>query len=128
MALLNACRDLIAAALIGESITAFNNANARIAVGDGTTAFSASQTDLTGSNKTRVAVDVGYPQRTGNLLTFRAVFGTAVANHEWKEWAIANAATGGALMNRKLDDLGEKTSAHAWTFEVDVEVQNADAA
>lgn len=127
MPLLNAGRDFIAAAIIGEAVTPFNNSNARIAVGDGVTAFSASQTDLTGTNKTRVAVDAGYPQRSGNLLTFRATFGTGVANHAWNEWGIANAASSGVLLNRKLDDLGEKNSAHAWTFEVDVEIENADA-
>lgn len=46
MPMTNAYRDFIAQATIGEAVTAFDNTNARIGAGDGSTAFAAAQTDL----------------------------------------------------------------------------------
>ena len=46
MALTNAGCSIIASLITGASNALFNNANARIGVGDSDTAFSASQTDL----------------------------------------------------------------------------------
>lgn len=115
MALTNAGRDLIAADIIGETVTEFNNANAYIGVGDSTTAFAASQTDLqAASNKLRKAMDSTYPQRTTNVLTFRATFATGDANFAWQEWGVFNASSAGTMLNRKVESLGTKTSAQSW--------------
>lgn len=114
MALSNAGRDLIAAMMVGESVTAFNAANAYVGVGNGTAAFSAAQTDLQGASKLRKAMEAGYPQRTGNVLTHRAVFGTSEANFAWEEWGLFNAASSGTMLNRKVEALGTKTSAQSW--------------
>ncbi len=114
MALSNAGRDLIAALVVGESVTAFNAANAYIGVGNGTAAFSAAQTDLQGASKLRKAMEAGYPQRAGNVLTYRAVFGTSEANFAWEEWGLFNAASSGTMLNRKVEALGTKTSAQSW--------------
>lgn len=114
MALSNAGRDLIAALVVGESVTAFNAANAYIGVGNGTAAFSAAQTDLQGVSKLRKAMEAGYPQRAGNVLTYRAVFGTSEANFAWEEWGLFNAASSGTMLNRKVEALGTKTSAQSW--------------
>jgi len=119
MALTNAGRDLIAQAIIGEAITAFDNANAHIGVGDSTTAFAATQTDLqAATNKLRKPMDASYPQRTGNAIDFRATFGTSDANFTWNEWGVFNAATGGVMLNRKVEALGTKTSAQSWQITV----------
>lgn len=115
MALTNAARDLIAQALIGGAITSFNNANARIGVGDSSTAFAAAQTDLqAGANKFRRVMEATYPTIAGNVLTFRSLFGTAEANFAWNEWGVFNAASAGAMLNRKVESLGTKTSAQSW--------------
>lgn len=115
MALTNAGRDLIAADIIGESVTEFNNANAYIGVGDSTTAFAAAQTDLqAASNKLRKAMDSTYPQRSTNVLTFRSTFATGDANFAWQEWAVFNASSAGTMLNRKVESLGTKTSAQSW--------------
>jgi hypothetical protein len=114
MALTNAGRDQIAADLIGEAVTEFNNANAYLGVGNSTTVFAAAQTDLQGASKTRKVMDATYPQRATNVLTFRSTFGTSEANHAWDEWGVFNGSTGGVMLNRKVEALGTKTSAQSW--------------
>jgi hypothetical protein len=90
MALTAAGRNFLAEAAINDSTpTFFENSNAHICVGDSTTAFAADQTDLqASSNKLRKAMDSTYPQRTNNMLTFRATFGTGDANFARQEWGV----------------------------------------
>ena len=116
----NAFRDHMAKAAIGETVTPFNASNAYIGVGDSSTAFAASQTDLQGSNKFRKAMEASYPQRNTNAMVFRALFGTGDANFAWNEWGVFNAATGGTMMNRRVEALGTKTSAQSWQITVSV--------
>jgi hypothetical protein len=110
-----------------QLLTYFSNARAAIGVGDSTTAAAATQTDLqAASNKLRVAMDATYPLHTDGTssgaasITFRATFGTSQANWSWQEWAVFNSATAatGRMLNRKVTDLGSKTSAASWTFTV----------
>lgn len=113
----------IAKLLIGDTQTLFNNANARLGVGDSTTAFAKTQTDLQAStNKLRKAMDTSYPSRANAVLTFRSTFGTSEANFAWQEWATFNAASAGDMLNRKVESLGTKTSAQSWQFTVDITV------
>ena len=119
--LVNAGIQLMLDLLIGAGGTVFSNANARLAVGDGTTAAAASQTDLVGTNKTRKAMEATYPSRSGQTLTFRSAFGGSDANHGWKEWAIANAASGATILNRKVHDFGTKASG-TWTLTATVTI------
>ena len=79
--------------LTGGAATAFSNANARLGVGDSTAAAAAAQTGLqAASNKTYQAMEAGYPQIAAQTVTFRAVFGSAAANHAWQEFTVANGA------------------------------------
>lgn len=114
-------------ATAGQSLTYFNNAQAAIGVGDSTTAAAATQTDLqAASNKLRRAMDATYPLHTDGVVvgaataTFRSTFATADANWAWQEWILANSATlaTGRSLNRKVESLGTKTSAAAWTFTI----------
>lgn len=115
MALTNAGRDHLAAAAIGDAVDAFDNTNGHLGVGDSTTAFAATQTDLqAATNKLRKAMEATYPQRTDNVVTARALFGTAEANFAWEEWGWFNAASAGTMMSRKVESLGTKTSAASW--------------
>ena len=115
MGMTNAYRDFQAQAAIGEAVTAFNAANAHIGAGDSTTAFAATQTDLqAATNKLRKAQEASYPTRSGNVLTFRSLFGTADANWAWQEWGIFNDSSAGVMMSRKVESLGTKTSAQSW--------------
>lgn len=98
--------------LIGAGGTVFSNANAYLGVGDSTTAAAASQTDLqAATNKLRKAMDATFPSRSGQTLTFRSTFATTDANFSIQEQATFNASSAGTMLNRKVTDLGTKTSA-----------------
>lgn len=109
----------------GQALTYFNNANAAIGVGDSTTGQAATQTDLqAATNKLRKAMEATYPQHTDATtsgaasIVFRSLFGTSDANWVWNEWGVFNSPTAatGRMLNRKVENLGTKTSAATWTF------------
>lgn len=125
MALTNAGRNFIAGAIINDSSpTFFTNANAYIGVGNSSTAFSATQTDLLGTS-VRNAMEATYPTIATNVLTFRSVFATGEANFAWEEWGVFNAAASGTMLNRVAESLGTKTSAQSWQITVDLTVTAA---
>jgi hypothetical protein len=101
--------------LIDTAVTAFDASGARIAVGDGSTAVSAGQTDLQGSTRTRKLVD-GAPTVSGNQISFVATFLSAEANHVWSEAGVANASTAGVMLNRVVQAYGTKTSGLQWVI------------
>lgn len=120
MAITTGALSFIAGAITGTG-TMFNNANARIGVGDSTTAFAASQTDLQAStNKLRKAMDATYPTVAGAVVTFKSTFALAEANFAWNEWAIFNAATGGVMLCRTVQANGTKLSNQTWVLQIDV--------
>ena len=108
----------IAGLLISDGTTPFNSSNAYLGVGDDSTAFDPSQTDLNpvvSGNKIRVLVSTA-PVRTGAAITFTCNFTTAQANWVWNENGIFNAASGGTMLTRKVETLVTKTSAATATF------------
>ena len=108
--------------LIGAAGTVFSNANARLGVGDSSTAAAASQTDLQAAvNKLRKAMDATFPSRAAQTLTFQATFGPAEANFTWNEWATFNAAAAGTMLNRKVEALGAKTTG-TWVLQITVTI------
>lgn len=119
MALTNAGRDFITQVIANDgSPVFFNSANSHIGVGDSTTAFVASQTDLqASSNKTRKGMEAGFPTRTNNQLVFKSSFGTTEANFAWQEWGVFNASSGGVMLNRKVENLGTKSGGN-WLLTV----------
>lgn len=109
----------------GTSVTAFDNTNAYIGVGDSATAAAATQTDLqAASNKLRKAMDVTYPQHSDGVIlasssaVFRSTFGTSDANFAWAEWAIFNAAAAGRMLNRKVESFGTKSAGTSWVLTI----------
>jgi len=126
MALTNAGRNLIASAIVGAAYTTFANANAYIGVGDSTTAFNATQTDLVAAtNKFRRPMEATYPLQATNVLTFRSLYGTSEANFAWEEWGVFNASSAGTMLNRKVETLGTKASTQSWQLTVDLTVTAA---
>lgn len=107
--------NIIWPAVAGGTYTAMNNANARLGVGDSTTAAAASQTDLqAATNKTYQAMDATYPtQGTNQQIVFRATFGGSSANYHWQEY-ISDNGTAGHALNRLVSDQGTKTSGQSW--------------
>ena len=105
------------------SPTVFSNANARLGVGDSSTAEAATQTDLqAASNKTYKAMESGYPQRTGQTVAFRGVFGASDANYDWNELVIDNGAAAGKTWNRKVSAQGTKASGQTWTMTLEITI------
>ena len=117
MALTTAGINYLAQAAVGQGVI-FNNANAKIGVGDGTTAFAVSQTDLQGTNKVRKGMDADYPTSNPPVATFRATFNPSEANFAWNEWGIFNASTGGVMLSRVVESNGTKQSNQTWVLEV----------
>lgn len=108
-------------ALIGVGITAFNNANARLGVGDSSTAWGTTQTDLqAASNKLRKGMNTSYPTGTGTkTITFQADFVNGEAEWAWAEWGIFNAASGAtSMLSRKVQSFGTKGAGATWTLTV----------
>lgn len=54
------------------------------------------------------------------VITYQATFGSGVAEYKWNEWGLANAASGGAMVNRKVLNLGSKGPGSSWTLAVGV--------
>ena len=105
----------------GTGGTQFDNSNAYIGVGDSSTAFDATQTDLQGTNKLRKGMESGYPTYgTGQKATWKASFGGSEANWSWQEFAVFNAGSGGTMLNRKVSDQGTKTSGQTWVVTLEI--------
>lgn len=104
--------------VIGGSANAFDNSNAEIGIGDSTTAFAASQTDLQAStNKKYVGMATGYPKKPATSgdgkCDFQASFGSSDANYAWEEWVIKQ-STSGICLNRAVTSMGTKASGATW--------------
>jgi hypothetical protein len=123
MPMVNAGRDFLAGAATGAQATHFDNANAKIGVGDSAVAFAAAQTDLqAAANKLRKGMDATFPTTVGNVLTFRSTFESADANFAWNEWGVFNAAADGSMLNRVVEYNGTKLAGQTWIFQVTLTV------
>lgn len=101
--------------------TKWDNSNARLGVGDSTTAAQATDTGLLGSNKTFKAMDATYPQKSGQTAEWRSTFGSAEGNHAWEEYTVVNAADdAGKNLNRKVESKGTKASGETWTLSLKI--------
>jgi len=101
----------------------FNNANAKIGVGDSATAAAATQTDLqAATNKTYKGQEAGFPTVGTQKVTFKSSFGTAEANYAWNEWVVKSVEAvtpTNICLNRKVESLGTKTIG-TWTLEISI--------
>lgn len=130
MGLTNDVCDLITSALVDDSYTPFDNSNAAIGVGDSTTDFSSSQSDLQGSNEVRKGMNSDYPtidpdgDGSDSKIRFESTFDKSEANFKWEEWGVFNdsGSGSGTMLNREVEFIGEKTDKAQWTFQVDVEL------
>ena len=99
----------------GKTYNAFDVTHAYLGVGDGTTAFAATQTNLQGTNKLRKVVDEA-PTFSTVTINFVATFTTAEANYAWQEDGIFNAVTAGEMLTRNVAYLITKTSSVSVVF------------
>lgn len=109
--------------LIGTTATAFNNTNAYIGVGNGTTAAAAGQTGLVGTNKAYKPMDATFPQVSGQTVTFRATFGPDDGNYDWREFTVANGNSDSAKnLNRAVENHGSKAQGDTWIVQLEVTI------
>ncbi len=109
-------------ALTGGAMTAFSNANARLGVGNSTTAAQATDTDLLGGSTAWKGMEAGYPivsALADKKVTFRSIFGSGDGNFAWQEWAVDNGASAHKILNRKVESLGTKSSG-SWQLTVEI--------
>lgn len=110
-------------AIGATGVTPFNNANAYLGVGDSSTAPSASQTGLLGTNRFFKGMDSGYPSVSGTTCTWQATYGGTEANFAWNEAGVANGnnpPTSGTLLNRLVQSMGTKQSGQTWTLRLSI--------
>lgn len=97
----------------------FDNGHAYLGVGDSATATGASMTDLqASSNKTYKAMDATFPSRSGQVMTWRATFGSSDANYHWLEGALFNGNNPptAKMLSRIAQDMGTKASGTSWVL------------
>ncbi len=110
----------------------FNNAQARVAVGDSTTAAAATQTWLSAAtNKYAQGMDSTYPVLSGGggtsttytTSTFRITVASGNANYSWQEFCVDNGngsnststtLSGGSSIDRVVSNQGTKASGQTW--------------
>ena len=113
-------RFLAKAATGLNSPTLFSFANSGIAVGNNSTAFATSQTDLVavGSGGQWFRKGLTSLNEAPGVITAVVNYNTTEANFEWLEWGWFNSPTsGGTMIGRKVEvGLGTKTSAQVWTL------------
>jgi hypothetical protein len=103
------------------SETNYGNANARLGVGESSTAESATQTALQGSTLTFKAMDATYPATgASQYIRFQSTFGGSDANNAWNEFTADNGSTPNKNLNRKVSAQGTKTSGQTWILQLTV--------
>ena len=93
-----------------------------LGVGDDATAENASQTDLIGAGKVRVAMNGGYPTSGTQTVVFQSDFTGLVANIHWQEFGAFTAAAAGIMLDRKVSDQGTKTSGQTWRLTLTITI------
>ena len=124
--LLNAGITRLLNLLVAAGGQGYDATHCRVAVGDSSTAASASQTDLQAvTNKYYKLVDS--VTVSGQTVTIVATFGTSDGNFAWLEWGIDVGTASGStvtapMLNRKVASLGTKASGSTWTFSVTITI------
>jgi hypothetical protein len=108
--------------MTGTADAQLDSTNARIGVGESTTAFAVTQTDLLAANKLRKAMDATYPTTVGNVITLQSTFASAEANWAWNEWGVFNSASGANMINRLVEYNGTKLAGQTWVMKVTLTV------
>jgi hypothetical protein len=123
MPLTTAGNNFLAGVATGAQTTHFDNANAKLGVGDSATAFAIAQTDLqAASNKIRKAMDATFPTTVGAVITLQSTYTSAEANYAWNEWGVFNAASAGTMLTRKVEYNGTKLVGQTWILQVQLTV------
>ncbi len=79
----------------------------------------AAQTHLNGDNVTQSAMEATFPIVSNQKVTFSGSYGSAEANHAWKECGVRYGVSG-TMFNRVVADKGTKTSGETWVAKVEI--------
>lgn len=93
----------------------FSQANTQLGVGDSSTSFSASHTDLQAASNKTYKTSTSVTTGSSQAMVVVAAFATGDANYAWQE-VVVKQATSAKCLNRGVSSLGTKTSAGAWTL------------
>ncbi len=117
-------RDMIAQMLVSTAVMTgvnkpFGSTAAIIWVGSCAGAYAPTDDWIGGTTVCGSTMESGYPlQRSCNIMEFRILKGTDDAVWSWQNWGISNATVSstasGRLLNRAVEDLGEKTCSQSW--------------
>lgn len=102
--------------------TKWDNSNARLGVGDSSTAESSTQTGLQATtNKAFKSMDSGYPTISTKTCSWKSTFDGSDANFVWNEFTLVNAADdSGTNLNRKVSAQGTKQSGQTWELTLQI--------
>jgi hypothetical protein len=128
-ALLSTGVTRIMSLLNGAGGQAATNTATRIGTGDGSTAVSVGDTDLSAASGSThrwfQVVDATYPSVAGGVLTVKATYASGDGNYTWSEWCVdvgtptvTSGATANTLLNRKIATLGVKSPGAVWALTV----------
>jgi len=123
MALVNAFRDYLGDYLTGSTLNKWDTTNGYLGVGDSSTAFAATQTDLQAATNKLKKLMTSSSDNGSGVLTFIATFSSGEGNFAWNEFGAFNggAAFGtGTMMQRVVSSQGTKTAGQVWTLTLTV--------
>lgn len=100
--------------------TLWDNSNARVGVGNSSTAADPTDTGLIGGSTAFAGMDGGYPQRAAQKASWKGTFGDGVAEFAWEEFTVDNGAVGDINLNRYVTSKGTKGSGETWVLTVEI--------
>lgn len=116
MPLVREGRNRIAGLIVGAETCHWGTSGAAIWVASSTAAHNSTST-WTNSSGVGSTQESGYPLRSDNILQYRGIYSTELANFQWEQWLIhtATASGSGCPLNLAVQQaLGTKTSAQSW--------------
>ena len=99
--------------------TLWDEANARVGVGTSNTAADPTDAGLIGTTAF-ASMDVGYPQRSAQTVSWKGTFGDGTAEFAWEEFTVDNGAVGDINLNRYVTSKGTKGSGETWVLTVEI--------
>lgn len=100
--------------------TQYKNDTAYIGVGTSTTEATIGDTGL-GANPVYKGMEASYPAISGNnyeTCTWRALYGSDLANQAWEEFGIFTSNEGANMLNHVVSSQGTKQSGQQWQIDM----------
>ena len=111
-------RNKVAGLITGAETKKYDSTGAVLWLASSTEAHSPTSTWF-GSAAIAATMEAGFPSRSANILQFKSVYTTAMANFQWEEWGLhtATQSDSGDLLNKAVQQaLGTKTCSAIWTI------------